>query len=200
MSVDRLVRLSATIAESESDCHSDEECKAFMNQLLPAARILLLCCSVAASAPASGQRARPKPPAPSPEAGKLRDEFIKQDIRLHDNLPRGFTEPYQNWTDDYTEIDETGEVLSKAEVRARYHASANRRPNIPPEDYAIRLHQGTAIMTHVLKRSGLKNDKDGYPVIPTVYSFRVTHVFVKRDGAWQMTSTQWTPIVPARAE
>jgi hypothetical protein len=169
-----------------------------MNRLLSTGKIVLLASFVATvSALTLGQGVRQNP-ALSNDVNKFRDELIKQDTRMHDILPRGFEEPYRSWTDGYTEINEAGELLSKAEVRARYRAAANRRPNIPSEDYAVRIHRDTIIMTHVLKRKGLKNDEGGYPVIPTIYSFRVSHVFVKRDGQWQMTSTQWTPIVETR--
>jgi hypothetical protein len=161
-----------------------------MGRLLSIGRILLLTCLVAAvSVLTPGQNG-----TPSADTGNFKDELIKQDIQMHDSLPRGVTRDYESWTEDYTEINEAGELLSKAEVRARYRASANRRPNIPPDEHAIQIYQDTIVMTHVLKRNGLRNDKDGYPVVPTVYSFRVSHVFVKRDGRWRMMSTQWTPI------
>jgi hypothetical protein len=172
-----------------------------MNRLLSIGQAALCACLIAA-APLStlGQRAR-QHPSQSEQAGrKFKDELIQQDIRMHDSLPRGFEEPYRSWTEDYTEINEAGELLSKEDVRARYKAGSNRRPNIPPDDHAIRIYRDTLVITHVLRKRGMKKDKDGYPVIPTVYSYRVAHVFVKRDGGWRMASTQWTPIVEAQAE
>jgi hypothetical protein len=171
-----------------------------MNRLISIGMFMLLpSLVVAVSALTSGPVARQNASLQS-DANKLRNELIEQDIRMHDSLPRGFTQPYESWTDDYTEITETGEILSKSEVRERYLASANRRPNIPPEEHAIRIYPDTIVMTHVLKRKGLRKDKDGYLSIPTVYSFRISHVFVKRDGRWQMVSTQWTPVVQTPTE
>jgi hypothetical protein len=161
-------------------------------------RILLLSCLVAAlSVLAPGQTGRLRSLPSDPV--KLKEELIKQDIAMHDALPRGF-DPYDDWADDYSEINEAGELLSKAEVIARYKAAANRRPNIPPENYVIRIYPDTIVMSHVLKKKGMKRDEGGYLSVPATFAFRVSHVLVKRDGQWQMVSTHWTPIVEARAE
>ncbi len=162
-----------------------------MNRFLSTAKLILLLVLITASFAA----VTPGQDGKTADVNNLRNELINQDIRMHDELPRGFTTPYRNWTNDYIEITEAGEILSKAEVLARYKASANRRPNIAPENHVIHFHQDTIIMTHVLKRNGLKDDKDGYRVIPTVYSFVITHVFIKRNGRWQMSLTQSTPVV-----
>jgi hypothetical protein len=171
-----------------------------MTRLLSVGKIMLIPCLVAAvSALALGQGTVQNAALPA-DVSRLKDELIREDIRMHDSLPRGVTEPYESWAEDYTEINEAGEVLGKAEVRERYRASVNRRPNIPPEEHAIRIYQDTLVMTHILKRKGFRNDKDGYPVIPTVYSSRVSHVFVKRDGQWRMILTQWTPLAQKPTE
>ena len=171
-----------------------------MNRLLSRVRIILLSSLVGiVSVLTSGQQIKHYQ-ARSDDVIKLKDALVKQDTEMHDSLPRGSERHYKSWADDYTEINEAGELLSKSEVRARYRANANRRPNIPPEDYALNFYRDTIVMTHVLKRKGMKNDKDGYPVIPTVYSSRVSHVFVKRNGEWQMISTQWTPIAETQSK
>lgn len=171
-----------------------------MNRLLSIGKAALCACLIAAVPLITpGQRAR-QHPSQTDQASRFKDELIEQDIRMHDSLPRGFEAPYQSWTEDYTEINEAGELLSKAEVRARYKADSNRRPNIPPVDHSIRIYRDTIVMTHVLRKRGMKKDEAGYSVIPTVYSYRVAHLFVKRDGGWRMASTQWTPIVETQAE
>ena len=171
-----------------------------MSRFLYTFKIAIPFCLVIAVAALAAGRSYDKSPAQSTDMSKLREQLIKHDVRMHDGLPRGFDEFYKSWADDYTEITEAGEVLSKEEVRSRYKASANRRPNIPPEDHSVRIYGDTIVMTHVLKKNGMKNDKDGYPVVPTVYSFRVTHLFVKRENEWRMISTQWTPVVETQAK
>jgi hypothetical protein len=160
--------------------------------------ILLSCLVTAVSVLAPGQQAGKNGSLPD-NAGKLKEALIKQDTQMHDALPRGF-DASGDWADDYSEINEAGELLSKAEVIARYKATANRRPNIPPEDYAIRIYPDTIVMTHVLKKKGMKKDEGGYLSVPTIFAFRVSHVFVKRQEQWQMVLTHWTPVTEPRAE
>ena len=177
----------------------DECTKASMKQFSSVMKSILLSWLVAAvSVLTHGQQAGKSLSLPTDPA-KLKEELIKRDTLMHDALPRG-VDASANWADDYMEINEAGESLSKAEVIARYKASANRRPNIPPEDYAIRIYPDTIVMSHVLKKRGMKRDEGGYLSVNTIFAFRVSHVFVKIKGQWQMVSTHWTPIAEPRAE
>jgi hypothetical protein len=53
-----------------------------------------------------------------------------------------------------------------------------------PDEYVVRVYGKVAVMTH---RTTLR-DPD--------YQFRATHVWVKRDGRWQVVSTHYSTIRP----
>jgi hypothetical protein len=94
--------------------------------------------------------------------------------------------------DDFTGISATG-VATKAQNIAEAKANA---PNITnasyvADGYMVRfLDPNTAVMTHSALENGLNKGKE------YTEQHWSMHVWVKRDGRWQVVASQATPVPP----
>jgi uncharacterized protein (TIGR02246 family) len=98
------------------------------------------------------------------------------------------------WADDLTFITLRGDVQTKAQRLADIQSGANTFDSLETTDRTVRVYGNTAVMTSLttLKGQYMGQEASG--------QFRVTNVFVRRGGGWQIVALQMTPIATPPAE
>jgi uncharacterized protein (TIGR02246 family) len=92
------------------------------------------------------------------------------------------------WADDLTFINLRGDVQTKAQRLADIQSGANRFDSLETTDRTVRVYGDTAVMTSLTTLKGQYGGQEASG------QYRVTNVFVRRSGAWQIVSLQMTPI------
>ena len=110
--------------------------------------------------------------------------------RADAQVRRDFTVLDRVLGDDLTYIHASGLVQSKAEFIADLKSGKRTYTSIQYSDLNVRLLQGSAVITghseiHVI-HEGKEND----------LSLRVTEVYAKRKGRWQLIAYQATRVTP----
>lgn len=93
--------------------------------------------------------------------------------------------------DDFMGTSATGAVATKAQniADAKTNAANITNATYTADEYTVRfLDKNTAVMTHRAVAKGLNKGKE------FTDQHRSLHVFVKRDGKWQVVASQATPI------
>jgi ketosteroid isomerase-like protein len=98
------------------------------------------------------------------------------------------------WGDDLTFISPGGAVLTKAQRLADIKSGATRFDSLETSDRTVRVYGDAAVMT------SLTTMKGQYGGQATSGQYRVTKVFARRGGGWQIVSLQMTPITTPPAE
>jgi uncharacterized protein (TIGR02246 family) len=98
------------------------------------------------------------------------------------------------WADDLTFINLRGDVQTKAQRLADIQSGANRFDSLETTDRTVRVYGDTAVMTSLTTMKGQYGGQEASG------QYRVTNVFAKRGGGWQIVSLQMTPIVTPPAE
>jgi ketosteroid isomerase-like protein len=94
------------------------------------------------------------------------------------------------WADDYTFVNATGAVLTKAERLANAKSGATNLETITPAgDQKIRFYGSDVAV--VIERFTLKGQYSGKA---TSGDFQESAVWVKRSSGWQLACNQITPI------
>ncbi len=84
--------------------------------------------------------------------------------------------------DDYTGTTQRGEIENKTQYLASVVPNADM---VKADDYKVTIYGNTAIMTHRSTVSGVRN-----------IQFRSTHIWMKRDGKWQIVAHHGSQISP----
>ncbi len=84
--------------------------------------------------------------------------------------------------DDYAGTTQRGEVENKTQYLASVVPNADM---VKADDYKVTIYGNTAIMTHRSTVSGVRN-----------IQFRSTHVWMKRNGKWQIVAHHGSQITP----
>lgn len=92
------------------------------------------------------------------------------------------------WADDLTFITLRGDVQTKAQRLADIQSGANRFDSLETTDRTVKVYGDTAVMTSLTTLKGQYGGQEASG------RFRVTNVFVRRGGQWQIVSLQMTPI------
>ena len=92
------------------------------------------------------------------------------------------------WGDDLTFINPGGMVLTKAQRLADIQSGANRFDSLEASDRTVRVYGDVAVMTSLTTMKGQYGGQEASG------QYRVTNVFARRGGAWQIVSLQMTPI------
>jgi ketosteroid isomerase-like protein len=96
----------------------------------------------------------------------------------------------RNYAFDATDIrSRTGAIMTKAQAVADARSDKSSLQSLDLSDLDIRVEGNTAIVTGINRVVG--RDAQGKPMDRRV---RFTDVFIKRDGRWQVWSTQGTAI------
>lgn len=98
------------------------------------------------------------------------------------------------WGDDLTFINPGGVVLTKAQRLADIQSGANRFDSLETSDRTVKVYGDVAVMTSLTTMKGQYGGQDASG------QYRVTNVFARRGGAWQIVSLQMTPIATPPAE
>jgi ketosteroid isomerase-like protein len=90
---------------------------------------------------------------------------------------------------DWTVIDISGRVLTKLELLQESFGSGDRRVDaVTIDEVQVRLLDNVAVVTGRTVAEGAYHGQDMRVVL------RFTDAFTKRDGRWQVVSSQGTPV------
>jgi ketosteroid isomerase-like protein len=93
------------------------------------------------------------------------------------------------WTDDYTFIDAHGRIRTKADRLADLRSSATVLDKIQHEERpTIRVHGDIGIIRSDVTITGQYGGK------PASGLYRSTHIWVNKDGRWQLLMNQLTAV------
>ena len=92
------------------------------------------------------------------------------------------------WADDLTFTNPAGEVLTKAQRLASRKSGETKSESFRSDDVQVRLYGDTAVVT---SRATVKGQRQGQDIGG---QFRITSVYVKRQGRWQLVAGQATRI------
>ena len=137
-----------------------------------------------------------KPAAASPSASpaenieqviaKLEQEWVdiimKNDIAGYDRIE----------ADDYIFIASDGRISNKAQDLADAKANAYKPTKLTISNLKVRVYGETAVGTGTSDEQGTYKGKD------TSGHYLYTDVWVKRNGKWQVVSTQGTKVEPPK--
>jgi hypothetical protein len=84
--------------------------------------------------------------------------------------------------DDYTGTTQRGEIENKTQYLAGVSPNADM---VKADDYKVTIYGNTAIMTHRSTVTGVRN-----------IQFRSTHIWMKRNGKWQIVAHHGSQITP----
>jgi ketosteroid isomerase-like protein len=93
-----------------------------------------------------------------------------------------------NLSDDYQRVNAQGRLMTKADLVSELKNGDLKYQSIEVTDMKVRVYGNAAVVTHGADVKGTNKGKD------ISGSFRVTRVFVKRNGKWQEVSFQATPV------
>lgn len=94
---------------------------------------------------------------------------------------------------DYVSIDSKGRTVQRTDI---LRAIANERVKITVNkgyNYLIRVHGDVGVVMHHTSFMGSLNGQD------TSGEYRATHLYVRRGGRWQLSSSQTTSVAPPDA-
>lgn len=132
-------------------------------------------------------RAAPEP-APSAGTGVVAQEEIKKiEQERNQALLKHDTATLERMTsDDYTFINQRGELRTKSEILAGFKSGTFNYDAREISDLEVRVYGDTAVVTGRAKQKGVENSKD--------YSGenRFTRVYVKQNGRWVSVALQVT--------
>ena len=117
------------------------------------------------------------------EVGYLLDRYnealLKKDAKSLDEI----------WADDLSFVNPRGELLNKKQRMENINTGATELQKADVSEKNVRIYGDTAVATLVVKINGQYSGKEADE------AFRVTTVWAKPKGMWQMAATQMTPIV-----
>ena len=154
--------------------------------LLPLAAALMLSATATLT---FGQAAAPTTSQAS-EAEQAERE-VKQMIKEYRQalLKRDVAALERIWADDYTFINASGELLSKADRLANLRSGATALGAIKSEDEpVVRVYGDAAVAISRVTIAGRYSGRETSGV------FRSMHVWAKRQGRWQLVANQQTRI------
>jgi ketosteroid isomerase-like protein len=117
----------------------------------------------------------------------VQDEIKKIERARNEALLMHDTATLEQMTsDDYTFINQRGELRTKAEILAGFKSGSFNYDAREVSDLQVRVYGDTAVVTGRAKQSGVENSKD--------YSGenRFTRVYVKQSGRWVSVALQVT--------
>ncbi|MFL6467920.1 MAG: nuclear transport factor 2 family protein [Pyrinomonadaceae bacterium] len=116
------------------------------------------------------------------EIGALLDQYnealLKKDAATLDRI----------WADDLSFVNLRGQLLTKKDRIDNIKTGATALKSADVSDQKVRMYGDTAVATLVVKIDGQYSGQEG------TGSFRVTTVWAKPKGMWQMVAVQMTPI------
>ena len=164
-------------------------------------RILIIAALCLCAAPAAAQQ--PTPEQPTTQAAKQAEKSAGNAEQELNQLTDQYIAALKGkdmaaleriWADDLTFVTLRGDVQTKAQRLADIQSGANKFDSLETTDRKVSVYGDTAVMTSLTTLKGQYKGQEASG------QFRVTNVFVKRGGGWQIVSLQMTPIVTPSAE
>ena len=90
---------------------------------------------------------------------------------------------------DYQYISFKGAVLDRTQMLATYRSGRTRADSLAVSDERVRIYRDVAIITF-RRRQVTKFDGERTPA-----DVRMTHVYARRKGRWELVSSQVTPVM-----
>jgi len=147
--------------------------------------LALAVLAMATSSVALGQMTKDKH-APK---GKGEQELLKLERERAQATVKGDLAFLDRTTsDDYTGINEVGELRTKAELLDGFKAGSIKFVSNDVEDLNVRIYGNAAVVT------GRAISKELYQGTDFGAEYRFTRVYVKREGNWQSVAYQSTRI------
>ncbi|HEY2929352.1 nuclear transport factor 2 family protein [Piscinibacter sp.] len=147
-------------------------------------RILIIAMLVLAACSAALAQAKGRSDTPSVEK-----QLMKLEQNLVDALVRGDTALWErSLADSFVFTAPDGGTQDKTQVLADVKTGVLKMESSRNDDMKVRVYGHSAVVTY---RS---TDKGSYGGRDISGQYRWTDVFVKRNGRWQLVSTQGTPL------
>jgi uncharacterized protein (TIGR02246 family) len=109
---------------------------------------------------------------------RYNDALLKKDAEALDRI----------WADDLSFVNLRGELLSKKQRIDNIKTGATELKSAEVSQKSVRLYGTSAVATLVVKVNGQYSGEQGSG------EFRITTVWAKPKGTWQMVAVQMTPI------
>ena len=93
------------------------------------------------------------------------------------------------WADDLSFVNPRGQLLTKKERVENIKTGATALKSADVSEKQIRMYGNSAVATLIVKINGQYSGEEGGG------EFRITTVWAKPKGTWQMVAVQMTPIV-----
>ena len=155
-----------------------------MKRLLLAAVLLTAAATFAAGQtpdkPAKPAAEKAAPAAPEQELTQLADQYTAA-LKGKDAAALG-----RLWADDLTFITPGGAVQTKAQRLADIQSGATKFETLEATDRTFRVYGDAAVMTTLTTVKGQYSGQEASG------QYRVTQVYVRRGGAWQIVAIQMT--------
>jgi len=132
-------------------------------------------------------RAAPEPGSSAGPGAAAQEEIKKVEQERNQALLKHDTATLDRMTsDDYTFINQRGELRTKAEILAGFKSGSFNYDAREVSDLEVRVYGDTAVVTGRAKQKGVENSKD--------YSGenRFTRVYIKQNGHWVSVALQVT--------
>jgi uncharacterized protein (TIGR02246 family) len=98
------------------------------------------------------------------------------------------------WADDLSFVNLRGQLLTKEDRIDNIKTGATTLKSADVSEKNIRMYGNTAVATLVVKIEGQYSSREGNG------SYRVTTVWAKPKGTWQMVAVQMTPIAKLESD
>jgi ketosteroid isomerase-like protein len=137
--------------------------------------------------------AAPEPTSSTAPGASVQDEIKKIEQERNEALLKHDTATLERMTsDDYTFINQRGELRTKAEILTGFKSGGFNYGAREVSDLKVRVYGDTAVVTGRAKQRGVENSKD--------YSGenRFTRVYVKQNGRWVSVALQVTLIAKSQ--
>jgi hypothetical protein len=119
--------------------------------------------------------------------GSVEDQLIQLDKKwTHAELTGDKKTAETLIADDYVGTTQRGEIENKTQYLASIAPNSDM---VKADDYKVTVYGNTAIMTHRGTVSGVRN-----------MQFRSTHVWMKRNGKWQIVAHHGSRVAPPETE
>jgi uncharacterized protein (TIGR02246 family) len=160
-----------------------------MKRILGIAALLvaLTCIAIGQDKP-KGEKDKPK--GEKVAAASSTEQAVRQ---LFDGLVSSYakndaTVPARILADDFTFTTPFGEVMTKEQRLAEIKPGGIQFDSYTADDVNVRVYGDTAVVTNKASVTGKRGDQD------LSGQYRVTSVFVKKGGNWQLVAAQSTRI------
>jgi ketosteroid isomerase-like protein len=126
----------------------------------------------------------------SPQKGSTSQEEIKRvEQERNQAILRSDTAALDRMTsDDYTFINQRGDLLTKAQIQDGFRSGAIKFESRELSNLNVRVYGNTAVVTGRVTQKATENGKD------TSGESRFTRTYVKEKGRWVSVANQNTPI------